>query len=263
MDNIMEVEKKLAASLTAESTELLPYLPYLLQDIDELGSCPADMTDLIKTHVLPAGKSGKVLDLACGKGTVSIKICQETGLNVKGVDLIPEFIIEAQKKAECLRLQDKCSFETGDINHSVKNERGYDIVIFGAAGDVLGTPSEELTKLKQVLSPGGYMLIDEAYLTGSQDEIKYQNYEYLTLDAWNKLFEREGIKVIEMRTNDGNTDKEINDYNNICIKKRAEELIIQHPEKKALFDGYVQSQLNECEDLDQSLAGVTWLLQVT
>jgi len=37
------VEEKLAKSLTAESVELIPYLPYLLQDLWELGSSPPDM----------------------------------------------------------------------------------------------------------------------------------------------------------------------------------------------------------------------------
>lgn len=39
------VEEKLAKSLTAESTELIPYLPYLLQDLWELGSSPKDIIE--------------------------------------------------------------------------------------------------------------------------------------------------------------------------------------------------------------------------
>ena len=42
-----DVEEKLAKSLTAESVELIPYLPYLLQDLWELGSSPKDMIHLI------------------------------------------------------------------------------------------------------------------------------------------------------------------------------------------------------------------------
>ncbi|WP_207706943.1 hypothetical protein [Alkalibaculum sporogenes] len=42
------VEEKLAKSLTAESTELIPYLPYLLQDLWELGSSPKDIINMIQ-----------------------------------------------------------------------------------------------------------------------------------------------------------------------------------------------------------------------
>jgi len=34
---MLDVKEKLAKSLTAETTELIPYLPYLLQDLWELG----------------------------------------------------------------------------------------------------------------------------------------------------------------------------------------------------------------------------------
>jgi len=43
-----EVEEKLAKSLTGETTELIPYLPYLLQDLWELGSDPKEIIGLIR-----------------------------------------------------------------------------------------------------------------------------------------------------------------------------------------------------------------------
>ena len=61
------VEEKLARSLTAESVELIQFLPYLLQDLWDLGSSPQDMLDLVRQHVSWTGQL-EVLDLACGKG---------------------------------------------------------------------------------------------------------------------------------------------------------------------------------------------------
>ncbi|OPZ94067.1 MAG: hypothetical protein BWY74_00853 [Firmicutes bacterium ADurb.Bin419] len=61
-----KVEEKLAKSLTAESTELIPYLPYLLQDLWELGSSPKDIIDMTQKHI-QISKEMKVLDLTCGK----------------------------------------------------------------------------------------------------------------------------------------------------------------------------------------------------
>ena len=46
-----ETEERLAYSLSAETTELLPYLPYILQDYWELGSDPEVMALLIKKYV--------------------------------------------------------------------------------------------------------------------------------------------------------------------------------------------------------------------
>ena len=44
-------EEVLAKSLTAETTELLEYIPYLLQDLWEIGSSPEDMEELIKRNI--------------------------------------------------------------------------------------------------------------------------------------------------------------------------------------------------------------------
>lgn len=94
-----ETERKLAASLTSQSIEILPFIPYFLQDFFELGSSPKDITYLIKQH-MPLSAESNFLDLACGKGAVSIGIAKELGNPVKGIDLIPAFIEEAKCKAK-------------------------------------------------------------------------------------------------------------------------------------------------------------------
>lgn len=261
MNNNNQIEEKLAGSLTAETTDLLPYLPYLLQDLWELGSDPQDMTKLISQHIDISSRP-KVIDLGCGKGPVSVTVSKALGLRVKGIDLLPEFIETAKIKAKEHGVDDLCEFTVGDINESVKNESGYDITILGAVGDVLGAPKETLEKLKAVTRPGGYIIIDEAYLTGDMDDVKYHNYEYLTLSQWYNLFQQLDLELIAERSNEESNDlDEINDYNNKMIQKRANELMKKYPDKKALFEGYVKSQLAECDDLDDTVAGVTWLLK--
>lgn len=46
------------------------------------------------------------------------------------------------------------------------------------------------------------------------------------------------------------------------IAKRANELIKKYPEKADLFERYIKSQLAECDELENEIAGVTMLLQV-
>jgi hypothetical protein len=68
-----ETEEKLAKALTAETTELIPFLPYLLQDLWELGSNPRDIIKLIKKHIT-ISENTVFLELACGKGACAVKI---------------------------------------------------------------------------------------------------------------------------------------------------------------------------------------------
>lgn len=254
-----DTEEKLARSLTAETVELLPHLPYLLQDLWMLGSDPQIMVDLIRRHV-PVTPETTILDLACGKGPVAIHIAKALNVPVKGIDLIPAFIDDARQKAEAWQVSALCQFAVNDINEAVKTEHHYDAVIFGAAGNVLGTPQETIHKLINTLNPHGYLLIDEAYLadTATNQAVKYQNYDYLTRPQWMTLFQAAGLTLIEEVTVSDVYDF---DADNQAIARRASELIEQYPEKRALFESYVQSQLNECDDLEDSLVGVTWILQ--
>ena len=257
-----ETERKLATSLSAETTELLPFLPYLLQDFWELGSDPNVMVNLIDKYVHISGQT-KILDLACGKGAVSVKVAQKFRVKVKGIDLTAEFIEYANQKAQEFNIGDLCEFLIGDINDAVKTESDYDCVVFGAAGlDVLGGPAEALTKLKATVKPGGYILIEEGYIPdgGKREDIRYNADAYFPLQYWMELFKDTGLELVETASghSEGNLDS---NSGMAAITTRADELIKKHPDKKALFEGYVRNQQNEYNDIDESLVCVTWCLK--
>ncbi|RGU94780.1 class I SAM-dependent methyltransferase [Clostridium sp. AF15-17LB] len=255
-------EQKLAGALTAETTELIPYLPYLLQDLWELGSSPADMIRLVKENVETSSETN-VIDLGCGKGAVSVSLCRELGVRAKGIDLLPEFIEVAREKAKEFGVAHLCEFAVQDINVSVSSLSGYDIAVLGAVGDVLGNPAETLGKLKKVVRSNGYILIDEAFLEGEQKDVRYQNYEYLTKAQWKDIFQEAGVELVaELTYQDSPEADETNDYNNRMIRRRAEELSERYPDKRRMFEGYVKSQEEECDDLNGVISGVTWLLKL-
>lgn len=249
------VEEKLAKSLTAESVELIPYLPYLLQDLWELGSSPKVIIDLILKHI-PVSEKTRVLDLACGKGAVSIQVARALGCKVRGIDIIPEFINYADQKAQEYGVENLCEFKVRDINEAVAVNKGYDIVILGAAGDVLGNPEETIKKLKSTVKSGGYILIDDAYGNDISDV------RYPTRNEWLLFFQNAGVKLLNERFNEVDEITSINDEQQPLIAKRADELKVKHPDKAHLFDSYVKSQLAECDELENELTAVTMLLKV-
>jgi len=263
MKNISrETEEKLARSLSWETTELLPFLPYLLQDFWELGSDPEVMAELIEKYISISDET-RMLDLACGKGAVSVKVANKLGIRVKGIDLIPDFIEYAVQKAKEYDVGDLCEFLLDDINESVKTERDYDCVVFGAAGtEVLGGPREALEKLRSTIKPGGYILIEEGYIPdeGKPEDIRYNRDSYFPLHYWMELFNETGLELVETASghNEGDLDSETG---MAAITKRAKELIEKHPDKKELFEGYVRNQQDEYDDIDDSLVCVTWMLR--
>ena len=254
-----ETEEKLARSLTAETTELLPYLPYLLQDFWELGSAPESTAELIKRHICPS-ENTRILDLACGKGAVSVKLAQKLQARVKGIDIMPAFIEFAAQKAKDFGVDDLCEFMAADINEAIKTERDYDCVVFVSAGNALGGAAETLQALKTAVKPGGYLLIEDAYLSGSSslEDIKY-HYDYLTKTQWTALFSDMNLELAETVYDDSPSPNKESDM--AAISARAAELIAKHPEKRAIFEGYIRSQQNEYDDLDDSLVCVAWMLR--
>ena len=248
------IEEKLAKSLTAESIELIPHLPYLLQDLWELGSSPTDMIEMIIKHIDVSEKT-RVLDLACGKGAVSVNLANKIRCSVKGIDILPAFIDYAINKAKEFGVDELCEFVVGDINESVKVEREYDVVILGAVGDVLGNPEETISLLKNTVKKDGYILLDDAYVHEETDD-KYQ-----TREQWLHVFENTGVTLIGEKVIAEEELANINNEQQALIIRRANELKEALPEKAHLFDGYIQSQQEECEELESDVSGVTMLLQ--
>lgn len=249
------VEEKLVKSLTGGTTAIIPYLPYLLQDLWEMGSSPKEINDLISTHI-PVNEKTRILDLACGKAAVSIHLAKAFGCQVKGIDIVPEFIAYAVKKANVYGVDSLCQFEVQDINKSVENERGYDIVVLAAIGDVLGNILETITKLKGTVHKNGYLLIDDAF--SNQDGHK----TYFSQEQWLSAFRDAGVRLIAEKTIDDQTMESVNQYNQTYIVKRAHELQKLHPDQADLFADYIQRQQAECEQLQNDVTGVIWLLQV-
>ena len=253
---------ELARSLSADTTELLPYLPYILQDYWELGSDPGVMAQLIKKHV-SLSDSTQILDLACGKGAVSVKVADRLRVKVKGIDITHAFIDYAKQKAKEYKVEDLCEFAVGDINEAVNTERDYDCVILGSVGPgVLGGPEESLNKLKAAVKPGGYILIEDGFIPDedSREKIRHNKEVHLTEQQWLNLFEKAGLDLVETASGFGEGDLD-SVSGMAAITKRANELIEKHPNKKAIFEGYVRGQQNEYDDIDDGLICVTWILR--
>lgn len=247
-------EEKLAQSLTAESIDLIPYLPYLLQDLWELGSSPKDMAELISEYKVLTPES-KVLDLACGKGAVSIKIAKEFNCKGKGIDLMTDFIEDARHKAVKYQVSELCTFDTVDITALNLSEEKVDLVVFGAVGDVLGEPPQMLSTLKKALKPKAYILIDDGYAVSEKTD-------YYTKEDWLSFIDEADMTLLAEKSIKKDQLIRLCREQIAFITKRADELKKTHPDRSELFDSYVKSQTKECQELEEDIIGVTFLLKL-
>jgi len=252
---ISTVEKSVVEALDGTDSNLFPFLPYILQDIWELGASPEAVLKLVKKHTINQSNL-KVLDLGCGKGAVSIKLAKELNCQCHGIDAINEFIGEAKNKAREFNVEEYCSFESGDIRDRVHDLRGHDIIILGAIGPVLGDYYSTLTKVSKCLNEGGLIIIDDGYI---DDGSEYSHPSMLKRSVILKQISDAGMKLADEVIINKYELQKLDEYMLRNIKKRCKELIKIHPDKRNIFVNYVKAQEEENEALETKLICSTML----
>lgn len=239
--------------------EILPFVPQLLQDFEELGSDPGLVVEWLRDEGLQ-GPGVRVLDLGCGKGAVALAVAGSLGCRVDGVDAMPAFVDEARRLAGERTVSALCTFECGDLRETVARARGYDAVLLVSVG-VLGSPAAMIAGCRQCVAPGGLMILEDGYrlTSAAVDHPGYQ--DMATLEETLEQLTAHGDRLLrEQRT----TLEEMRAQNRrytAWIAARVGELADRHPEHAAAFHAYLERERRECEILESSVECATWLLR--
>jgi 2-polyprenyl-3-methyl-5-hydroxy-6-metoxy-1,4-benzoquinol methylase len=252
-----ELERQIAYALEC-TPELFPYLPELLADLEELGASSRKIVELLRPLNLPPG--ARVLDLGCGKGAVLLALAEELGFQCKGVDAFKPFIEAAQRMAKGRGLTEKCEFRCADLHEAVADCSGFDVAMMLGVGLAIGDQKEIVGLLRGCVRPGGYMVVDDAYLPdGVETPPGYAGYtDYRTTLA--KLQAFGDTIVTELKVPGDQREQEIRAETE-KIRRRAEKLIEKHPEAAELLRTYVRRQEREAELACESILDAVWLLQ--
>jgi len=114
----------------------------------------------IKALQLPSGSRG--LDAGCGIGYLTLWLAEAVGPtgHVAGIDLSPEFLVQAMKIAEESGMSEQVSFQEGDVNKLPFDDHTFDWIW---SVDCAGYHSEEplslVNELTRVVKPGGSVTI--------------------------------------------------------------------------------------------------------
>jgi ubiquinone/menaquinone biosynthesis C-methylase UbiE len=111
------------------------------------------------TSLIPI-KSGSILDMGCGTGTLSI-ILSNLGYQVTGIDLSPNMINIAQQKA----LQDNVTIEfiVGNARKPTFPSASFDLILARHIVWALPEYKKTLKNWSELLKPGGYFVLIEGY----------------------------------------------------------------------------------------------------
>jgi len=230
----MDVKQRLARSLSADNPEILPFIPYLMQDIGVLGGIPADVAALVKKHSLGV-PGAKALDLACGKGTVAIHLARYFPLDIRGIDLFEPFIKDAREKAEKMTLEGRVRFEAADLFEIVEREKTYALVILNGATEIFDDLDNLFAAVKKTVEEGGHLIMDDGFAV--DDSVPYYRRE-----DFEKALQNHGFKWLDFKPVDSDIVKAITERNLAFLRKRTDELKKSYPDKAALFERYLDRQ---------------------
>ncbi len=250
------LEECIAYAMDCEDTEILPFLPYILQDFFEIGSSAESISKILKKYTRDYHKL-KVLDLGCGKGAATLRIAEKLKCSCSGIDGIPEFIQHARSIAKERKL-DRCNFTCADIRDEIKRIGQFDVIILGSIGPLFGNYFETMKILKNNLTTCGLIILDDGYVADS----KAFKHEYVVSrkELLNQI-EQAGMKVVDEFLGEeiSNTKEYKQQQENII--KRCGELEKSHPDKEKLFKKFIQKQKMEYDNLEQEIICSTMVIR--
>ncbi len=252
------LEECVVLSVDGSDKGLYPFLPYILQDVWEIGSDPGVIAELI-AGCFKKRRRPNVLDLGCGKGAVSIEIAKRLRCTCYGIDAIPEFIRIANEKADEFGVKDLCTFEIGDMREAVPTLPVFDVIILGSIGPVFGNYRATLSALKKNLGPDGILIIDDGYIEDNRD------YEHPSIMKRRDILDQiraSGMRVISERIMNRDEIKKSDELIFGKLKRRCLELIEKHPDKRTLFEDYLVKQVEENDVLENRVVCATMVVRM-
>jgi len=235
------LEESIIAAMEGTDKELVKYLPYILQDVWEMGSSPDDIINIIKKHRKDYS-SINILDLGSGKGAVSIKIALELKCKCFGIDGIEDFVVFSNNKSKEYFVDDICKFEKNDIRTRINTLGKFDIILLSAIGPVLGDYFCTLSQLAPHLNNDGLIIITDAYV---EEGFKTDYPGVFQINEILKQINDAGMKVIDKITNSETYERKVEyeyDKEYKDLERRCMELIEKYPEEKNLFLDYMAIQ---------------------
>ena len=240
--------------------EMLPYIPELLADMWSLGIPPETIVELLKNQDLKPGTT-RVLDLGCGKGANSITLARQFGYQIHGIDLFEPFIEEARQHAQDLGVDGDRQFKQGDIKQAIAGLNDYDMVLLIWVSGVLGGVAKSIHRIRQMIHPGGLLVIGEGYL---KEGVRADHPILKRFDRYEALLEKltmhGDLLVSELVIPADRINDFYREYIN-SLRRGARKCAGDFPEHAGILWDYVNSNDQMCKVIESAVESCLWLIR--
>ena len=251
------LEESVVRAMDGTNVELFRFLPFILQDLWEIGTSVHTIEKLVQKHT--DSQTGiNVLDLGCGKGAVSIHLAKELGCTCVGIDAVKEFIDEANARAGDLGVGRQCRFEAGDIRKPPDLGCQFEVVVLGSIGPVFGDHRSTLSAVAPYLTPDGLVILEDGYI---EDDSSFTHPSVAKRAAVLKDIESCQMELVGEVVASPDDLEQINAEMFETVKRRCEELIEKHPDQRRLFEEYIEEQVAEIDVLETKIVCSTMVIR--
>lgn len=114
-------------------------------------------------RLLDLATGARVIDIACGKGEVLVRLAERYGIDGVGVDISPYCIRDAVQRAKARVPEARLTFLEMDGAQFDAEEGSFDLAMCLGASWVYGGYRGTLRALARLVRPGGQMAVGEPY----------------------------------------------------------------------------------------------------
>lgn len=147
-------------------------------------------------------KKGKILDVGCATGAF-LEVAKAKGWEVQGVECSPEFAKMAKKR---LGNNIRC----GMFEKTKFKNKYFDVVLFYDSLEHMVDPQMVVGKVKNILKPGGYLVIAtpdrlslSAKIMGKNwTHFKTEHLFYYSFKSMKKFLEKNDFKIVQLKRAD-------------------------------------------------------------
>ncbi len=240
--------------------ELLPFVPELLADLWDLGSWPDIIGGLLEQLGLDRNAT-RALDLGSGKGAVSIHLAKHLGFKTHGIDFFEPFVLDARRRAVEHGVQHLCTFELADMREAVGRHRGFDVAIYASIGSVLGDLAHCVGSIRETVRPGGYIILDDGYLSGTAPVCREGFGHYVPQDVAVGALTAHGDELLDEVHIPVEDVCAMNRRYTDHIARRASQIADRNPRLAPALTDYVEWERVESQALETWIESAVWLLR--
>lgn len=252
------LRREVARSVDAPAS-LLPVFGELFRGMPNLGSEPRRITTTLERAGL--GRRSRILDLACGKGTLAITLARRLNCTVVGVDGCTAFIDEAVRAAGRAGIASHATFIQSDLRVFISRAKRRRVRFDAALMMGLWALPDARSALRDLVKSRGIYVIDDVFRDERLTDGRPEFVDIPTRAESFALLERDGDRVVEVDVLAPARLRALNDSLYQPLAANARRLAKQHPRLRPALATFLANQREANRLLGRELRPAVWVVR--